>query len=72
MSDEELKKLLSSIRSDSAADRDEVRKHFDVVAERLESRFDLLAEGMTRLDEKCSQRFESVESKLAQTAAPAD
>ena len=68
MSDEELKELLSSIRSESATRHEETRKHFDVVAERLESRFDLLAEGLTRFDEKFLSRFESVESKLEQTA----
>jgi hypothetical protein len=68
MSDEELKELLSSIRSENASGREETRQHFNVVAERIESRLDLVAEGLRTLDEKFSRRFESVESKLEQTA----
>ena len=41
------------------------RRHFDVVAERLESQIRLLAEGQMALRERMDDRFEHVAAQLA-------
>ena len=69
MSDDELKAMFESIRRENAAAHDESRRHFDVVAERLESRFEALAEGVGSMDQKLERRFESLEEKVGGTAA---
>ena len=42
----------------------EIKRHFGVVAERLESRIHLLAEGLAHLDEKVERRFTALESQI--------
>ena len=46
----------------------ETRRYFDVVGEGMRSDIRLLSEGMTAMDGKFERRFESVESKIDQTA----
>lgn len=45
MTDEDLRRLFGGAGS-------EMRRHFDVTAEPLEKRIDLVAEGIVRLDQK--------------------
>ena len=46
------------------ADADTIKRHFNVVAERLESRIQLLAEGLANLDEKVERRFTALEARM--------
>jgi iron uptake system EfeUOB component EfeO/EfeM len=43
---------------------EETRRHFDVVAERLERRIDAVAESVTVLDEKLDRRIDDVEQRM--------
>lgn len=54
MNDDELRRLF-----------EETRRHFDVVAERLERRIDAVAESVTVLDEKVDRRIDDVEQRMA-------
>jgi exonuclease VII small subunit len=51
------------------ADADTIKRHFNVVAERLESRIQLLAEGLARLDEKVDQFENRVNEQFEETRA---
>ena len=51
--DEELKKLIENSAT-------ETRRHFDVVAERLESKIETVAEGVIT----ANQRFDRLEAKM--------
>jgi len=51
--DEELKKLIENTAT-------ETRRHFDVVAERLESKIDTVAEGVVA----ANQRLDRLEAKM--------
>lgn len=58
--DEDLKRLVEK----NAA---ETRQHFDVVAERLEKKIELLAEGLLHVDEKISRvdgKVDTIEEKM--------
>lgn len=57
--DDDLKHLLEAMREENAATRQEnaaahqeTRRHFDVVLERIETRFDLLAETVQHVSEE--------------------
>ena len=54
MTDEDLKRLF-----------DETRRHFDLVAERIENKFQLVAEGVVTTNE----RIDRVDSKVDRLAA---
>ena len=62
MSDDELKRLLE-------ANAAEVRRHFDVAMESTKHEIGLIAEKVTRLDEKLDQASATLERKIEQTAA---
>src|ERR1700693_5054789 len=47
----------------------EIRRHFDVTAERLEGRIDLVDEALTRLDEKLDRSVDRLDQKIERTAA---
>lgn len=51
--DEDLKKLIETTSA-------ETRRHFDVVAERLESKIDVVAEGVVA----CTERIDRFEAKM--------
>ena len=55
--DEELKKLIESSAT-------ETRRHFDVVAERLEKRFDALSEAISVVDEKLDRKTADIEERM--------
>jgi len=47
----------------------EIRRHFDVTAERLEGRIDLVVEALTQLDEKLDRSVDRLDQKIERTAA---
>ena len=47
-----------------SADVSEIKRHFNVVAEGLESRIQRLAEGLVNLDEKVERRFSALETGM--------
>jgi hypothetical protein len=57
MTDDELKRLLE-------ANATEIRRHFDVATERLESRIGLVAEAVDRLDEKLGREAGRLEEEM--------
>jgi len=57
VTDDELKRLLQSGAT-------ETRRHFDVTAERLEKRFDGLAEMIAAIDEKYDRRIAQLEQRM--------
>jgi hypothetical protein len=62
MSDDELKRLLQENTA-------EIRRHFDVALEANRHEIRLIAEKVTRLDEKLDQTSAHLERKIEQTAA---
>jgi len=79
MTDEELKGLFDGLgdalrgemraqsgelRGEMRADRAELRRHFDEVAERFDSKYDLLAEGIMNLDEKMDRNHASIREEM--------
>ncbi|HVT04216.1 MAG TPA: hypothetical protein VHL58_12680 [Thermoanaerobaculia bacterium] len=54
MTDDDLKRMFDALRQDNAAAHAETRRHFDVTAERLEKRFDTLAESASRSTRRSS------------------
>jgi chromosome segregation ATPase len=47
-----------------SADIAEIKRHFGVVAEGLESRIQQLADGLAHLDEKVERRFDALETRM--------
>lgn len=47
-----------------SAEVTEIKRHFNVVAERLESRIQLLSEGLSNLDEKVERGFLELEQRM--------
>jgi prefoldin subunit 5 len=43
---------------------DDIKRHFDVVAERMEKRFDLLAEAVQHLDSRIDRQTDALDRKL--------
>ncbi|HEY2324922.1 MAG TPA: hypothetical protein VGJ82_18835 [Thermoanaerobaculia bacterium] len=43
---------------------EDIKRHFDVVAERIEKRFDLLAEAVQHLDSKIDRKTDALDRKL--------
>jgi Skp family chaperone for outer membrane proteins len=68
MTDEVLKALLDAMREENAAAHSETRSHFDAVAERLESRIELLAEVLQVVNEKVDTKTAMLDKKIDQTA----
>lgn len=58
MTDDELKRLFDTMRQDNHAAHAETRRRFEVSAERLEKRFDTLAESVIAINEQV-ERIES-------------
>ena len=61
---ESLREENAAIRQENAAKHDETRRHFDVVAERLENRIDAVAESLAVFDEKFERRVDEVEQRM--------
>ena len=68
MTDDELKRLFDAVRQESAAAHAETRRHFEISAERLEKRFDTLAESVIAINEKVERRISAVEASIERTA----
>jgi hypothetical protein len=67
----DLERLRTDLREEIARSGAETRRHFDVVAEHFMSRLQLVAEGVTIVDQKLDrlradveQRFDRVERRL--------
>ena len=67
----DLERLRMDLREEIARSAAETRRHFDVVAEHFMSRLELVAEGVTMVDQKVDrlrvemeQRFDQVERQL--------
>jgi chaperonin cofactor prefoldin len=69
MTDDELKDLIQALRRESTAAHGETRRHFDVSVERLEKRFDFLAETVQHVSEELQRTRAGLHEKLEQTAA---
>ncbi|HYK03682.1 MAG TPA: hypothetical protein VE974_18130 [Thermoanaerobaculia bacterium] len=67
--DDELKRLLESIRQETAAEHQETRRHFDIAVERIEHRFELLAETVQHLSEETLRTCASLDEKIERSAA---
>jgi hypothetical protein len=65
---EELKKLATKaeVKAEIMEEGRRTRRHFDVVAERLEGHIRLLAEGQEALREQMDRRFDDVTAQLKQ------
>ena len=60
MTDEELKQLFDRIDSRF----DETHRHFDVLAEGLDAKIDLVVESVAALDEKVDRRIDDLEQRM--------
>ena len=67
--DDDLKRLVEAMRQENAAARQETRRHFDVVLERIETRFDFLAETVQHVSEELQRTRVSLDEKIEQSAA---
>ena len=81
--DDDLKHLLEAMRQENAATRqekaatrqenatahEETRRHFDVAVERIETRFDFLAETVQHIGEELQRTRVSLDGKIEQSAA---
>ncbi len=61
---DELKELGTDLRAEMREEGERTRRHFDVVAERLEDKITLLAEGQAAIHEKMDRGFGEVRSEL--------
>lgn len=64
MTDDELEKLFASLREESAAAHAETRRHFDVVAERLETKIEAVAERVASVDEKLDRETTEIRDEM--------
>lgn len=69
MTDDELKALFEGLGRANDAEHEETRRHFDVVADRLEKRFDFLAETVQHLSGQMQNTRVELAEKIDQTAA---
>ncbi|MGZ5443137.1 MAG: hypothetical protein ACXW5U_14100 [Thermoanaerobaculia bacterium] len=67
--DEDLKHLLGAMREENATAHDETRRHFDVAVERIETRFDFLAEMVQQVSEELQRTRVSLDGRIDQSAA---
>lgn len=62
MTDDEVKEIVANHSA-------EMRRHFDLVLERMDKRFDLVSEGLTHLDQKIDRSVRRLDDKIERTAA---
>lgn len=62
---EDVKKLIESSAAENRQLFGETRRHFDVVAERMETKVEAIAEGLNHRMERLEQRFDHLESEIA-------
>ena len=55
-----------TLRGEMLSGHAELKHHFDVVAERFDTKFDLLAEGILNLDEKMDRNHASIREEMRQ------
>ncbi len=65
MSEDELKRLLESMRQENAAAHVETRRHFDVSSEGLKQDIGHVAEAVTQLDEKLDREIGELGEQMA-------
>lgn len=66
---DDLKHLLEAMRQENATAHEETRRHFDVAVERIETRFDFLAETVQHIGEELQRTRVSLDGKIEQSAA---
>ncbi|SRR6266446_7356254 len=64
----ETRATVEAMRQENAAMHVETRRHFDVAVERMEKRFDLLAESVAHVDDELHQARTSLDEKIDRTA----
>jgi uncharacterized protein YceH (UPF0502 family) len=64
MTDDDLKRLLDTMRQENGAAHAETRRHFDVTAERLDGKIDAVAESVANVDEKLDRRIDDLEQRM--------
>ena len=75
MADDDIKRLLEAMQQESAAEHAktrrlfeestiEMKRHFDVTAERLDRKIDAVVELVTIVDEKLDRRITDVEQRM--------
>jgi len=64
VADEDLKRLLDTIRQENANAHTETRRHFDVAVERIDDRFDRLAETVAQVDEKVERKAADLQERM--------
>ena len=69
MADGELKALLEGMQSETRRQIEATNRHFDVVAEGLESHIRTIAERLLATNEKFDRRFDALETKVDRSAA---
>ena len=62
--DDDLKHLLDTLRSHNEAVAAESRRQFEAVVERIEKRFDTLAESVALVDQKVTHEGDRLDQKL--------
>ena len=67
--DEDLKQLLETMQRQNADAEQETRRHFDVAVERIETRFDLLAEMVQSVNQELRSTRVSLDEKIERSAA---
>jgi hypothetical protein len=64
MSADDLRELLESTRKENAAAHDETRRHFDIVAERLDGKADTVVEALAAVDAKLDRETKDIREEL--------
>jgi len=64
MSDEELKRWFDAMQHANAAAHAETRRHFDVLAERVEQKVQLVAEAVAQVDGKMDRETEALRVEM--------
>lgn len=67
--DDDLKRFLDAIRQENAAAHAETRRHFDSVAEQLEGKIGLVAEGVLGNTERIDQLATDMKSEFNEVRA---
>ena len=62
--DDDLKQLLEAMRQENASTHQETRRHFDVAVERIETRFDFLAEAVQHVSEELQRTRMSLDGEI--------
>ena len=64
MTDDDLKRLLDTMRQENASAHVETRRHFDVTSERLDGKIDAVAESVANVGERLGRRMDDLEQRM--------